>query len=71
MSQSGILPMKQWQMQELAGKLAEIAAAYHLKLETCAEKNRELSQFGIQHGSCIDAALLSRIAGKPIPSLKG
>lgn len=69
MSQSGILPMEQWQMQELAGKLAEIAAAYHLKLETCAEKI-ELSQFGTQHGSCIDAALLSRIAGKPIQAKK-
>lgn len=69
MHKSGVLPMEQKQMRELAEKLAEIAAAYHLKLETCAEP-ADLSEFGIQHGCCIDAALLSRIAGRPIQAKK-
>ena len=69
MDESGVLPMEQEQMQELAGRMAEIASAYHLKLETCAEPIR-LSEFGIGQGSCIDAALLSRIAGKPIRAKK-
>ncbi|MBS6510241.1 MAG: DUF1848 domain-containing protein [Clostridiales bacterium] len=69
MDESGVLPMEQEQMQKLAGRMAEIASAYHLKLETCAEPV-QLSEFGIGQGSCIDAALLSRIAGKPIRAKK-
>ena len=40
-----------------------------MKLETCAEPI-QLSEFEIGQGSCIDAALLSRIAGKPIQAKK-
>ena len=69
MDESGVLPMEQEQMQKLAGRMAEIASADHLKLDTCAEPV-QLSEFGIGQGSCIDAALLSRIAGKPIRAKK-
>lgn len=44
---------------ELAGKLAEAAHAYGLRVESCAE-DMDLSRFGIAHGRCVDADLIGR-----------
>ena len=49
----------------IARELAGIAARYGLRLETCAEP-LELGRYGVGHARCIDAELLSRIAGRPI-----
>lgn len=44
----------------LAGRLAEIARGYGIRLETCAER-QDLSRFGVEHARCVDAGLLGRI----------
>lgn len=44
---------------ELAGKLADAAHAYGLRVESCAE-DMDLSRFGIAHGRCVDADLIGR-----------
>ena len=46
----------------LARGLADIARAYGLSLDTCAEE-ADLSAFGIEHARCVDGALLSRLLG--------
>ncbi|MDD3213313.1 MAG: DUF1848 domain-containing protein [Eubacteriales bacterium] len=50
------------EMRTLAAGFAEIAASYHLVLDTCAEKI-DLSEFGIGHASCIDKTILEELAG--------
>lgn len=44
----------------LAGKLAEIAHAYDLTIDTCAE-SIDLSQYKIEHGRCIDDRLFRKL----------
>jgi len=61
-------PIEAAQMQELAAALAAIAARHGMRMESCAEAI-DLSACGIEHGRCIDAALLSRIAGRPIEAM--
>lgn len=59
------LPLGISEQYELAGRFAEIADRYGLKLETCAEAV-DLSQFGIDHGKCIDGALFEKLIGQPL-----
>ena len=54
------------QMRTLAGRLCEIAHRHGFLLEACAEAT-DLTGVGVTRGKCIDAALLSRIAGREIP----
>ncbi|ADL68372.1 Domain of unknown function DUF1848 [Thermoanaerobacterium thermosaccharolyticum DSM 571] len=49
----------------IAKRIGEIAEAYSLKIETCAEEI-DLSQFGIEHGKCIDPNLIKEISGRNI-----
>lgn len=53
------------EMYGIAKAFSEIAANENIKIETCAEKV-DLSCFGIEPGSCIDAGMVEKIAGKPI-----
>ena len=50
------------EMLELAESFATSAQKHGLTLRTCAE-SIDLQQFGIEHGRCVDADLLSRISG--------
>ena len=50
------------EMHTIAKSFSEIARKYNLKLTSCAEKV-DLSQYGIEHGKCIDDKLIERIAG--------
>ena len=50
------------EMIELAMEMAQIASKYNLIIETCAEQIN-LSEVGIQHGSCIDKKLIERLLG--------
>jgi Domain of unknown function (DUF1848). len=50
------------EMRVLAEKIAAIANANNIKVETCAEKV-ELADLGIQHGKCIDDGLISELTG--------
>lgn len=46
-------------------RLGEIAEACSIKIETCAEEI-DLSQFGIEHGRCIDPHLIEEISGRKV-----
>ena len=50
-------------MRLLGKTLSHIAASFGMTLETCAEQI-DLSACGIEHGRCIDDALMSAISGK-------
>lgn len=50
---------------ELATFVAEVAASRGMKVETCAE-DIDLGACGIQHGCCIDAALIEQLTGRPL-----
>lgn len=53
------------QQEQLAEKLAEIAHANGLAMDTCAE-DLNLDKYGITHASCIDKALLEELLGCPL-----
>lgn len=50
------------EMTDLAGRLSEIARMHDLEMQSCAEEI-DLEMVGIQHGSCIDKALLEEVGG--------
>lgn len=54
--------METEEMEEVAGRLAQIAARYKLPLFTCAEKIN-LSKYGIEHGACIDRERIREVIG--------
>lgn len=51
--------------RNIAYKLSEIAKAYSLKLETCAE-DIDLSVYGIEHSKCIDPDLIENLLGEKL-----
>lgn len=53
----------------LADKFSQIAASHDIELYTCAEEV-DLSQFGIEHGHCIDGTLISQLVGIPLKTTK-
>ena len=53
----------------LAEAMAHIAARHHITVSTCCEPD-DFSRFGIEHGACIDPALIERISGKPVSAAK-
>jgi DNA repair photolyase len=57
-----IRPPNEIEIRALAEKIAQIASANNIKVETCAEK-ADLADFGIQHGKCIDDLLISELTG--------
>ena len=50
------------EMRMMAAAFSQIAKYYKLPLYTCAEKV-DLSEFGIQHGACIDKEKIHRVTG--------
>lgn len=57
-----LLPITENKMREIAGLFQEIANAYNLKLETCAEKI-DLDYLGISHAHCIDQNIFEALSG--------
>ena len=57
-----LIPMNLNEMFQIAQGLASIAKKYNISLESCAEKI-ELTQFGINHGHCIDGELFEKFLG--------
>lgn len=53
---------------DYASRLAEAAASLGMSLQSCCESLAVLD--GITPSSCIDGALLSRLAGEPAPALR-
>lgn len=60
-----IQPISKLDMEEIAGRLSEIASKYGLIIESCSEEIN-LEAFNIKHGKCIDARVISEIAGTKI-----
>lgn len=56
-------------LDELMPALVSTAHRRGLEIFSCAEEI-ELSPFGVRPGRCVDAGLLSRIAGRPVPAGK-
>jgi len=52
-------------MHKIAYGFSEIAKEWNISLETCSEKI-PLSQYGIQHASCIDKRTIEKITGYPL-----
>lgn len=50
------------EMEEMAGRIAEMAKGWEMAVATCCEAV-ELERFGIGHNRCIDGELLLRITG--------
>ncbi|MPM27813.1 hypothetical protein SDC9_74327 [bioreactor metagenome] len=57
-----IYPISQGDMFRLAKEFSDIAAAYHLKLSTCAE-NIDLYRYKISHAHCVDRTIFEELGG--------
>ena len=57
------------EMLELAGELAELASAADMKIQACAEA-LNMTDVGIEAGSCIDRDLIERLTGREIDVYK-
>lgn len=57
------------EMMRIGRSFAQIAAAYGMRVESCAEKV-DLSGVGIGHTSCIDPMMIERITGVPVKDRK-
>ncbi len=57
------------QAPSLTAKLAKIARANHMVIQSCAEE-LDLTESGVASGSCIDGALLQQLFNKPFPQKK-
>lgn len=62
-----IRPPDDDEIRTMMSAFSETAKRVGIALDTCAEE-MDLSEYGISHGSCIDAERLSRIAGYPVMS---
>lgn len=58
----GLHALTQAEMIEMARLLSEIALAYEIQLDTCAEQI-DLSVYGIGHAHCIDQAIFEELLG--------
>lgn len=52
-------------MIEIAKGLSKIASRYNVKISSCCEKT-DLSDYGIDHGKCIDGQVISQIIGRQL-----
>jgi hypothetical protein len=62
LSSISISPPDESEIKILAKKIAQVASANNIIVETCAEKV-ELANLGIKHSSCIDECLISELIG--------
>jgi DNA repair photolyase len=58
-----IRPPDEVEIRTLAAKIAAIASANDIKVETCAEA-ADLADYGIKHGRCIDDRLIAELTGR-------
>lgn len=65
----GVRECRNDEMQALAAAFSEIAKETDLVLQTCAEMV-DLAEYGIVHGCCVDAELISEITGWKIKAKK-
>ncbi|MPM44485.1 hypothetical protein SDC9_91163 [bioreactor metagenome] len=55
-------------MRQFGKEFSNIAEKYNLKMETCAEEI-DLSEYGIDHGSCIDKKMIEQVANCELKKL--
>ena len=60
-----LISLTEHNVQEIARMLADIARKRGIRIVSCAEE-MDLSEFGIDHGKCIDDKLISEISGREI-----
>ena len=62
-------PERRGELEKIALGFREIADRHSLRIFTCSEEI-ELSPFGIEHGACIDGALIRELFGAAVSSRK-
>ena len=62
MGDLGLVELPEDELRAFARELASTASAHGMEVESCAEMI-DLADCGVRHGSCIDAALIERLAG--------
>ena len=60
--ENNLKELERIQMADIAQRFSEIAKRYNFKIYTCAEKI-DLSDYGIEHNSCIDKELIESLVG--------
>lgn len=61
--------MEEEECRSIAGEMADIAKRHHMKMASCSEEI-DLSEYGIEHNSCIDKELVEKIIGCTIKTGK-
>lgn len=61
-SENNIRCLTEDEMKHFGREFSSIAKKYNLKMETCAE-GIDLSDYGIEHGSCIDKKMIEQVIG--------
>lgn len=62
MKELGVRQLTTDEMIRMAAQMVQIASTYNLVVESCAEQI-DLSNVGVQHGSCIDKRLIEKLLG--------
>lgn len=62
---NGLREPEKKQMENIAQLFSEIASRYKFKIYTCAEQI-DLSNYGIEHNSCIDKELIESLVGSKL-----
>ena len=55
------------EINSLAADMAQEAALHGITIQTCSEGKYDLSAYGIHEGPCIDADLIEKLTGEPLP----
>lgn len=63
--EQGLRAPEEAEVRQIARALAQAAASHGMAIQTCAE-HYDLSDLGVEHGTCIDGQVISRILGKPL-----
>ena len=61
----GIREPNEQEIVRMVETILPIARSFGFTIQTCSEKN-DLQEYGIEHGACIDSALISEIIGCPL-----
>lgn len=55
------------EVHTLAKGMADIAELYGISIQTCSERQYDLTCYGIEEKPCIDAELIEKLAGETLP----
>ena len=69
MADHSVRPPDESEMRTLAKNIAQIAGNFGMQVETCAEQI-DLTDYGIEHGKCVDDGLISELTGTKLNMAK-